>query len=70
MFNNILGDNGDSLLFFFLLLVVLSCFSGDDGLLGGVGGFGDNDSLLFFFLLLVVLFCSCGDRLGGIGDHC
>lgn len=67
MFNNIFGDNGDSLLFFFLLLVVLACFSGDDGLLGGVGGFGDNDSLLFFFLLLVVLFCSC-DKLEG--SHC
>lgn len=70
MFNNIFGDNGDSLLFFFLLLVALACFCGDDGLLdrvGGVGGFGDNDSLLFFFLLLVVLFCSCGDRLEGHG---
>ena len=71
MFNNILGDSGDNLLFFFLLLVVLFCFcNGEDGLLGGVGGFGDNDSLLFFFLLLVILFCSCGDRLGGVGDHC
>ncbi|MDF2950032.1 MAG: hypothetical protein K0R07_2079, partial [Sedimentibacter sp.] len=40
MFNNILGDSGDSLLFFFLLLVVLVCFGGDDGLLGGIGGFG------------------------------
>ncbi|WP_312814100.1 hypothetical protein [Sedimentibacter sp.] len=69
MFNNILGDSGDNLLFFFLLLVVLFCFCGDDGLLGGVGGFGDDSSLLFFFLLLVVLFCSCGDRLGGIGGR-
>ncbi|HBC31185.1 MAG TPA: hypothetical protein DC024_08090 [Clostridiales bacterium] len=69
MFNNILGDSGDSLLFFFLLLVCFACFCGDDGLVGGIGGFGDNDSLLFFFLLLVVLFCSC-DRVGGIGDRC
>ncbi len=68
MFGNILGDSGDSLLFF-LLLLVLSCFCGDDGLVGGIGGFGDNDSLLFFFLLLVVLYCSC-DRVGGIGDRC
>lgn len=64
MFNNILGDNGDSLLFFFLLLVVLSCFSGDDGLIGGIGGFGDNDSLLFFFLLLVILFFNCDKEHG------
>jgi hypothetical protein len=64
-----LGDSGDSLLFFFLLLVCFACFCGDDGLVGGIGGFGDNDSLLFFFLLLVILFCSC-DRVGGIGDRC
>ena len=72
MFNNILGDNGDNLLFFFLLLVVLFCFCGDEGFLGGIGGGcgDDNSSLLFFFLLLVVLFCMCGDRLGGVGDHC
>jgi len=59
-------------LFFFLLLVVLACFCGEDGLLGGIGGgcgFGDNDSLLFFFLLLVILFCNCGG-IGGIGDNC
>jgi hypothetical protein len=43
---------GDSLLFFFLLLIVLFCNCGmfDE----------DGDSLLFFFLLLVVLFCNCG----------
>lgn len=47
------GENeGDSLLFFFLLLVVIFCNS---------GCFGDGDSLLFFFLLLVVLFCTMCD---------
>jgi hypothetical protein len=43
---------GDSLLFFFLLLVVLFCNCGlfeEDG-----------DSMLFFFLLLVIIFCNCG----------
>lgn len=47
--------NGDSLLFFFLLLVVLFCNCGmfDE----------DMDSLLFFFLLLVIIFCNCaGER--------
>lgn len=39
-----------SLLFFFLLLVVL--FQGPFG-----GLFGTGDELLFFFLLLVILFC-------------
>lgn len=39
-----------SLLFFFLLLVVL--FKGP---LGGL--FGTGDELLFFFLLLVIIFC-------------
>ena len=35
MFNNILGDSGDSLLFFFLLCS--SCMlRGDDGLVGGI----------------------------------
>ncbi|MDF2675773.1 MAG: hypothetical protein K0Q97_60 [Bacillota bacterium] len=67
MFNNILGD-GDNLLFFFLLLVVLFCFcNGEDG--GVLGDFGgdDNSSLLFFFLLLVILFANC-DRIGGTSD--
>ncbi len=69
MFQNILGsgDTGDSLLWFFLLLVVFSCFcGGDDGLLGGIGGLG-GDNLLFFFLLLVVLFCLCGNNRDGCG---
>jgi hypothetical protein len=45
-------DNGDSLLFFFLLLVILFC---------NCGLFEDDSSLLFFFLLLVILFCNgCG----------
>lgn len=41
----------DSLLFFFLILVVLftsgDCFGGDEGI---------DSSLLFFFLLLVLIF--------------
>ncbi len=63
MFQNILGcgDNGDSLLWFFLLLVVFACFcGGDNGLVGGIGGM-EGDSLLFFFLLLVVLYCVLGN---------
>lgn len=46
-------DNGDSLLFFFLLLVIIFC---------NCELFEDTDSLLFFFLLLVIIFCSgvCG----------
>jgi hypothetical protein len=50
---------GDSLLFFFLLLVILFCNSGcfDE----------DNSSLLFFFLLLVILFCDCFGNDEGIG---
>ncbi|WP_312668331.1 hypothetical protein [Tissierella praeacuta] len=45
-----LGCNDDSLLFFFLILVIIFCNS---------GCFNDrnDDSLLFFFLLLVILFC-------------
>ena len=44
-------DSNDSLLFFFLLLVILFC---------NCGWFGDgNESLLFFFLLLVILFNRC-----------
>ncbi|MGF7060492.1 hypothetical protein [Brassicibacter mesophilus] len=41
----------ESLLFFFLLLVILFCNCGwfDEG----------NESLLFFFLLLVILFNKC-----------
>lgn len=47
-----IGGEGDSLLFFFLLLIVIFCNS---------ECFEDSSSLLFFFLLLVVLFCSgCG----------
>lgn len=70
MFRNILGcgDSNDTLLWFFLLLVVFSCFCGDEnGLLGGIGGFGGNDNLLFFFLLLVLLFCMCGNNEDGCG---
>lgn len=69
MFQNILGCGhglgGDNLLWFFLLLICVSCFccGGDDGLLGGIGGFG-GDNLLFFFLLLVLLFCLCGNEDG------
>ncbi len=47
------GNDGDSLLFFFLLLVVIFCnceLFCDDG-----------DSLLFFFLLLVIIFCNVCD---------
>ncbi|MBP1926552.1 hypothetical protein J2Z76_002421 [Sedimentibacter acidaminivorans] len=64
MFQNILGygDNGDSLLWFFLLLVVFACFcGGDNGLVGGIGGM-EGDSLLFFFLLLIVLYCVLGNN--------
>lgn len=45
-----LGCNDDSILFFFLILVIIFCNS---------GCFNDreDDSLLFFFLLLVILFC-------------
>jgi len=41
-------ESNDSLLFFFLLLVLLFCNCGwfEEG----------NDSLLFFFLLLVIIF--------------
>lgn len=39
--------SGDSLLFFFLLLVVIFC---------NCGLFCDGSELLFFFLLLIVLF--------------
>ncbi len=64
MFQNILGcgDNGDSLLWFFLLLVVFACFcGGDNGFIGGIGGM-EGDSLLFFFLLLIVLYCVLGNN--------
>lgn len=53
----LLGDCDESLLFFFLLLVVL--------FQGPLCGCFNDDSLLFFFLLLVVLFCY--PYLGGIG---
>jgi hypothetical protein len=51
--NGLFGEmEGDSLLFFFLLLVIIFC---------NCELFEDTSSLLFFFLLLVVLFCSgCG----------
>lgn len=63
---NILGCGdgiGDNLLFFFLLLIVISCFcSGEgNGLLNSLGGCG-GDNLLFFFLILIVLFCTCGSK--------
>lgn len=45
-----IGDIDDSLLFFFLILVIL--FTNCNSFLGGI-----DDSLLFFFLLLVILFC-------------
>lgn len=56
--NGIFNDmDGDTLLFFFLLLVILFC---------QCEIFEDMDSLLFFFLLLVVIFCGfCG---AGVGD--
>jgi hypothetical protein len=55
LFNGI-GGEGDSMLFFLLLLVVIFC---------NCNMFEDSSSLLFFFLLLVVLFCGgCG------GDEC
>lgn len=44
------SGNQTSLLFFFLILVIL--FQGPCNFL-----FESNDSLLFFFLLLVILFC-------------
>jgi hypothetical protein len=48
------GMEGDSLLFFFLLLVIIFC---------NCELFEESESLLFFFLLLVILFCSeCGER--------
>jgi len=50
-----------SLLFFFLLLVVL--FQGPCK-----GLFGGGDELLFFFLLLVILFC--WPMIGGLFDRC
>ena len=48
--DNVLGENVDntSLLFFFLLLVIIFC---------NCGAFEESgDSLLFFFLLLVFIF--------------
>lgn len=55
MLNGLFGDmEGDALLFFFLLLVIIFC---------NCELFEDSCSLLFFFLLLVILFCSgCGER--------
>jgi hypothetical protein len=51
------SGEGDSMLFFFLLLVVIFC---------NCDAFEDSSSLLFFFLLLVVLMCNgCGG-----GDDC
>jgi len=43
------GRNKSTMLFFFLLLVIIFC---NCGIFKGSG-----DSLLFFFLLLVLLFC-------------
>jgi len=43
------SGNKNSLLFFFLLLVIIFCNCGIFK--------GSRDNLLFFFLLLVVLFC-------------
>jgi hypothetical protein len=45
---------GCSLLFFFLLLVIMFC---DCEMFDDCG-----DSLLFFFLLLVIVFCNCFDN--------
>jgi hypothetical protein len=45
------GIDGDSLLFFFLLLFIIFC---NCDLFAECG-----DSLLFFFLLLVIIFCNC-----------
>jgi len=47
-------DIDDSLLFFFLILVLLftNCNMFDGCM---------DDSLLFFFLILVLIFCNCGD---------
>ena len=46
--DNVLGETADtSLLFFFLLLVIIFT---------NCGFFEDGDSLLFFFLLLVFIF--------------
>lgn len=55
------GFNGidSSLLFFFLILVIIFNNCGDSK--GGRGIGGVDDSLLFFFLLLVIIFC--GDDL-------
>lgn len=55
LLNGLFGEmEGDSLLFFFLLLVIIFC---------NCEVFEDSSSLLFFFLLLVVLFCSgCGNE--------
>ncbi len=47
------GCMDDSLLFFFLILVIIFCNS-------GCFNDRDDDSLLFFFLLLVILFCGEG----------
>ncbi len=69
MFNNLqnmfgCGEGiGDNLLFFFLILIAISCFCncGENGLLNVFGGC-EGDNLLFFFLILVVLFCTCGGK--------
>ena len=52
LFGGLGDDIDDSLLFFFLILVIL--FTNCGGI-GGIGGI--DDSLLFFFLLLVLIFC-------------
>jgi len=72
MFNNLqnmfgCGEGiGDNLLFFFLILIAISCFCNcgeNNGLLNAFGGC-EGDSLLFFFLILVVLFCTFGGKEG------
>ena len=55
MINGLIGGFGTdtSLLFFFLLLVIIfsNCETYNE----------DGDSLLFFFLLLIVLLCNCNN---------
>jgi len=59
LFGNLFGGEGTdtSILFFFLLLVII--FS-------NCGMFEDSDTLLWFFLLLVVLFGGCGNVCGNV----
>ena len=50
-------DLDDSLLFFFLILVLLFTNCGS---FGGIGDCDNDSSLLFFFLLLVIIFSGDG----------